>query len=227
MHLAALNTECLLHLFSFLDKESRRSLSLSCRRLREVFLEPGLWTLLRFGSPAELRRDNFVLGAALRHLAVCWHSSRVKVCNVEEWMKSSFQKDLCREHEGLVSSFLERVCHICPNLVSLTLSGCGHITDSDITIVLRSCSRLRRLCLENCSRVTDATLRAAALHGTSLEEVRVDFCRNVSCDGLQALRESRPELVLGAERSAGMIPDTRPEERPHVRKALQKVLLFV
>lgn len=112
MLLTELNTECLLHLFSFLDKESRRSLSLSCRGLREVFLEPGLWTLLRFGSPAELRRDNFVLGAALRHLAICWHSCRVKVCNVEEWMKSSFQKDLCRKHEGLVSSFLARVCHM-------------------------------------------------------------------------------------------------------------------
>ncbi|KAL2093232.1 hypothetical protein ACEWY4_010544 [Coilia grayii] len=166
-------------------------------------------------------------GRALRHLAVCWHSSRVKVCNVEDWMKSSFQRDLCREHESLVSHFLQRVCHTCPNLMSLTLSGCGHITDSDVVGVLRSCSRLRRLRLENCSRVTDALLQAAALHGRSLEEVRVDFCRNVTRSGLQALREGRPDLVLGAERSAGMIPDTRPEDRPQVRRALQKVLLFV
>lgn len=75
--------------------------------------------------------------------------------------------------------------------------------------------------------MTDATLQAAAVHGTCLEEVRMDFCRNVSRAGLQFLQESRPELVLCAERSAEMIPDTRPEDRPHVRKALQKVLLFV
>ncbi|XP_063052246.1 F-box and leucine-rich protein 22 [Engraulis encrasicolus] len=227
MHLTELNTECLLHLLSFLDKDSRRSLSLTCRRLCEAYLEPGLWTLLRFGSPGELRRDNFVLGAALRHLAICWHSSRVKVCNVEDWMKTSFQKDLCREHEGLVSQFLERVCHTCPNLLSLTLSGCGHISDGDVVGVLRSCVRLRQLRLENCSRVTDTLLQAAALHGQSLEEVRVDFCRNVTRSGLQALRERRPDLLLGAERSAGMIPDTRPEDRPQARRALQKVLLFV
>ncbi|XP_028813123.1 F-box and leucine-rich protein 22-like [Denticeps clupeoides] len=112
MQLTELNRECLLHLFSFLDKDSRLSLSLTCHWLRDVFLEPRLWSLLRFRSPGELLRDNFVLGPSLRHLAVCWHSSRVKVCNIEDWMKSSFQKDLCRKHKNVVSAFLARVCHV-------------------------------------------------------------------------------------------------------------------
>ncbi len=112
MHLTELDQECLLHLFSYLDKDSRRSLSLTCVRLRQVFLDPQLWTLLHFRSPCELRRDNYVLGSSLRYLAVCWHSSRVKVCNIEDWMKTTFQKDLCRKHESLVSDFLERVCHM-------------------------------------------------------------------------------------------------------------------
>lgn len=112
MHLTELDQECLLHLFSYLDKDSRRSLSLTCVRLRQVFLDPQLWTLLHFRSPCELRRDNFVLSSSLRYLAVCWHSSRVKVCNIEDWMKTTFQRDLCRKHESLVSDFLERVCHM-------------------------------------------------------------------------------------------------------------------
>ncbi len=113
MQLTQLNCECLLHLFSFLDKDSRRSLSLTCHRLHEVFLDSRLWNLLHFSSPCELKRDNFVLGPSLHYLTVCWHSSRVlQVCNIEDWLKSSFQKDICSKHESLVSTFLARVCHM-------------------------------------------------------------------------------------------------------------------
>ena len=110
MHLIQINHECLLYLFTFLNKDSRKSVSLTCRRLREVFLDPHLWSLLHFSSPCQLRRDNFVLGPSLHYLSVCWHSSRVKVCNIEDWMKSTFQKDICSKHESLVSALLEQVC---------------------------------------------------------------------------------------------------------------------
>ena len=113
MQLTQLNHECLLHLFSFLDKDSRRSLSLACHHLREVFLDPCLWNLLHFSSPCQLRKDNFVLGPSLRCLSVCWYSSRVlQVCNIEDWLKSSFQKDICSKHESLVSTFLAHVCRM-------------------------------------------------------------------------------------------------------------------
>lgn len=112
MHLTQLNRECLLHLFSFLDKDNRRSLSLTCHQLRKVFLDPQLWNLLHFSSPCQLRKDNFVLGPSLRYLTVCWYSSRVQVCNIEDWLKSSFQKDICSNHEGLVSTFLAHVCYM-------------------------------------------------------------------------------------------------------------------
>ncbi|KAG5848784.1 F-box and leucine-rich protein 22 isoform X1 [Anguilla anguilla] len=227
MLITELNRECLLHLFSFLDKDGRRSLSLTCRGLREVFLDPALWPLLRFHAPCELQRNNYVLGPALRHLSVCWHSSRVKVCNIEDWAKTPFQKDICRKHEGVVSAFLARVCKRCPNLLSLTLSGCGHIEDQDVVLVLQSCRRLRSLRLENCVRITDSLLHAVVAHGDSLAAVQVDFCRNVTQSGLQVVRAGRPGVRLSAERSAGMIPDGRPQEKPQpLRRALQKVLLF-
>ncbi|XP_028824228.1 F-box and leucine-rich protein 22-like [Denticeps clupeoides] len=114
----------------------------------------------------------------------------------------------------------------CPNLLSLTLSGCGHVTDHDIVSLLQRCGRLRRLCLENCSRLTDSTLQAVVTHGHGLAEVRLDFCRNVSQAGLQVARERRPELRLSADRSAGMIPDSLPDEKVPIRRAMQKVLLF-
>ncbi|XP_058502147.1 F-box and leucine-rich protein 22 [Solea solea] len=227
MHLTQLNHECLLHLFSFLDKDSRKSLSLTCHGLHEIFLDPCLWDLLHFSSPCQLRRDNFVLGPSLRYLTICWYSSRVlQVCNIEDWLKTSFQKDICSKHERLVSTFLGQVCHTCPTLLELTLSGCGHITDQDVISVLQSCRRLRFLHLENCVRITDRSLEGVAAHGDSLEEVKVDFCRNITKAGLQAVREKRPGLQLSAERSAELIPDSKPEKKVPLRRTLQKVLQF-
>jgi len=106
------------------------------------------------------------------------------------------------------------------------LSGCGHITDQDISAILLSCKRLQRLELENCVRITDTVLQAAMTHGGSLMEMRVDFCRNVTEAGLQAFRDGRPSVRLSAERSAGMIPDSKPDERLQLRRTLQKVLQF-
>ncbi|XP_023666959.1 F-box and leucine-rich protein 22 [Paramormyrops kingsleyae] len=218
MHITQLNRECLLHLFSFLDKDSRLSLSLTCLHLRDVFLEPGLWPLLRFHSPGELNKCNFLLGASLRYLSICWYSSRVKVCNIEDWMKTTFQKDICSRHEGLVSAFLARVCKTCPNLTSLTLAGCGHITDDDVVGVLRSCAALRRLRLENCVRITDTLLHGIVTYGSALRTVQIDFCRNVTQAGLQVVASQRPAIQLSADRSAGMIPDCLPQDSPRDRR---------
>ncbi|CAB1446752.1 unnamed protein product [Pleuronectes platessa] len=226
MHLTQLNHECLLHLFSFLDKDNRRSLSLTCHQLRQIFVDPCLWSLLHFSSPCQLTRDNFVLGPSLRYLSICWFSSRVQVCNIEDWLKSSFQRDICSKHERLVSAFLAHVCYMCPNLLELTLSGCGHITDWDVVTLLQSCRRLRRLHLENCVRITNRSLVGVVDHGDGLEEVKVDFCRNITQAGLQAARDRRPGVQLTAERSADMIPDSKPQEKVLLRRALQKVLLF-
>ncbi|XP_031603276.1 F-box and leucine-rich protein 22 [Oreochromis aureus] len=225
MHLIQLNRECLLHLFSFLDKDSRRSLSLTCHQLREVFLDPCLWNLLHFSSPCQLRKDNFVLGPSLRYLTISWYSSMVlQVCNIEDWLKSSFQKNICSKHESLVSTFLAHVCYMCPNLLSLTMSGCGHITDRDVISVLQCCRKLRYLHLENCVRITDCSLEGVVAHGDNLEEVKVDFCRNITQAGLQHCKEMKPALQLTAEKSADLIPDSKPEERVPIRRTLQKVL---
>ncbi|XP_029379449.1 F-box and leucine-rich protein 22 [Echeneis naucrates] len=228
MQLTQLNRECLLHLCSFLDKDSRRNLSRTCHQLLEVFLDHRLWNLLHFSSPSQLKRDNFVLGPSLRCLTICWYSSRVlQVCNIEDWLKTSFQKDICGKHERLVSTFLAHVCIMCPNLLHLTLSGCGHITDQDLISVLQSCRKLRSLHLENCVRITDCILEEGVVaHGNSLEELKVDFCRNITQVGLQTVRENRPGIQLSAERSADMIPDSKPEEKVPLRRMLQKVLQF-
>jgi len=95
-----------------------------------------------------------------------------------------------------------------------------------VTAVLQSCGKLRCLHLENCVRITDCSLEGAVAHGDRLEEVTVDFCRNITQAGLQAVRKMRPGIQLSAERSADMIPDSKPEERVPLRRALQKVLQF-
>ncbi|XP_010353758.2 F-box and leucine-rich protein 22 isoform X1 [Rhinopithecus roxellana] len=110
MHITQLNRECLLHLFSFLDKDSRKSLARTCSQLHDVFEDPALWSLLHFRSLTELQKDNFLLGPALRSLSICWHSSRVQVCSIEDWLKSAFQRSICSRHERLVNDFLLQVC---------------------------------------------------------------------------------------------------------------------
>ncbi|NWI20528.1 FXL22 protein, partial [Crypturellus soui] len=224
MHITQLNHECLLHLFSFLDKTSRKSLAKTCHQMLEVFQDPLLWSLLNFHSPAELKKDNFLLGPALKYLSICWHSQRVKVCNIEDWMKNTFQKDFCYRHENIVSDFLLEVCNRCPNLLSLTLSGCGHVTDDCISLLLRNCPNLETLKLENCVRITDLTLEAVILHGRALRTLHVDFCRNITRAGLERVREKRPSVTLRAERSANMIPDTQPEKKFMLEKAARKMV---
>ncbi|XP_008567092.1 PREDICTED: F-box and leucine-rich protein 22 [Galeopterus variegatus] len=178
MHITQLNRECLLHLFSFLDKDSRKNLASTCSQLHAVFEDPVLWPLLHFHSLTELKKDNFLLGPALRSLSICWYSSRVQVCSIEDWLKSTFQRSICSRHERLVDDFLLQVCDRCPNLASVTLSGCGHVTDDCLARLLRCCPRLRALRLENCARVSNRTLAAVAAHGRALQTLHVDFCRN-------------------------------------------------
>lgn len=74
--------------------------------------------------------------------------------------------------------------------------------------------------------MTDSVLQAVVNHGDSLTEVRVDFCRNVTQAGLQEVRDKRPEVHLSALHSADMIPDSKPEEKTQIRRALQKFLIF-
>ncbi|XP_066492461.1 F-box and leucine-rich protein 22 [Tiliqua scincoides] len=224
MHITQLNRECLLHIFSFLDKNSRKSLGQTCRQLLRVFQDPLLWPLLYFQSPAELTKGNFVLGPVLRYLSISWHSSRVKVCNIEDWMKSTFQRDICSTHEHIVNDFLLQVCNRCPNLLSLTLSGCGHVTDDYITLLLKSCSYLRTLQLENCVQITDQTLEAVSLYADCLQTLHVDFCRNITQAGLQRIRKKCPSITLKAERSANMIPDKKPGTIWASERALKKLL---
>uniref|UniRef100_A0A8C5LZL8 F-box and leucine rich repeat protein 22 n=1 Tax=Leptobrachium leishanense TaxID=445787 RepID=A0A8C5LZL8_9ANUR len=218
MHITQLNRECLLHLFSFLDKDSRWCLGQTCHSLLDVFQDPSLWPLLNFSSLSELTKKNYILGPALKHLSFCWYSSRVKICNIEDWDKTALQRSMCSRHLNTVSDFLMAVCERCPNLHSLTLSGCAHVADENLIKILSSCSQLKSLKLENCSGMTDGTLAAVPVFAGRLQILHVNFCRNVTQRGLRQLQERRPGLVIQAIRSADMIADRLPE------KVIQRIL---
>ncbi|CAH2273239.1 F-box and leucine-rich 22 [Pelobates cultripes] len=223
MLITQLNRECLLHLFSFLDKDSRLRLSQTCRDLMLVFQDPLLWPLLSFSSLAELTKKNYILGPALKYLSVCWYSSRVKICNIEDWDKTSLQKSMCSQHQNIVSDFLLKVSDRCPNLRSLTLSGCAHVTDEVLIKILSSCPQLRNLKLENCSGMSDRTLAAIPTFAGRLHILHVNFCRNVTQSGLCQVQERCPRLVMQAIRSADMIADRTPE--PILQRIPRKLIL--
>lgn len=124
--------------------------------------------------------------------------------------------------------FSHLTCHHpafrCPNLLSLTLSGCGHVTDDCILQLLKNCPNLKSLKLENCVQITDDTLEAVTLHGASLRTLHVDFCRNVTQAGLERVREKCPSVMLRADRSANMIPDSKPGKKLMLEKASRKLV---
>lgn len=73
-------------------------------------------------------------------------------------------------------------------------------------------------------QITDHTLEAVTLHGASLQTLHVDFCRNVTQAGLERVREKCPSVMLRAERSANMIPDSKPEKKLMLEKASRKLV---
>ncbi|XP_044139283.1 F-box and leucine-rich protein 22 isoform X1 [Bufo gargarizans] len=222
MNITDLNRECLLHLFSFLDKDSRKCLSQTCQ---DVFQEPCLWTFLNFSSPSELRKKNYILGPALKSLSICWYSSRVKICNIEDWVKTTLQKSMCRPHLNTVSDFLQEVCKRCPNLQTLTLSGCAHIGDENLIQVLKHCPHLQSLKLENCSGVTDRTLAKVLLLSRRLQTLHVNFCRNITQKGLSLMQQGCPGIILQADRSADMIADRTPDDIISLPRTSRKIIL--
>lgn len=134
-------------------------------------------------------------------------------------------------HVGSASSviyFSHLTCHHpafrCPNLLSLTLSGCGHVTDDCILQLLKNCPKLRSLKLENCVQISDHTLEAVTLHRASLQTLHVDFCRNITQAGLDRVRAKCPSVMLRADRSANMIPDSKPEKKLMLEKVSRKLV---
>ncbi|XP_063782608.1 F-box and leucine-rich protein 22 [Pseudophryne corroboree] len=225
MNITDLNRECLLHLFSFLDRDSKKYLSQTCHKFMEVFQEPSLWPLLNFTSISELSKKNYVLGPALKSLSICWYSSRVKVCNIEDWVKTALQKSMCSSHLNTVSDFLLQVCKRCPNLRTLTLSGCAHVNDENIIQILKHCSHLQSLKLENCSGVTDRMLVVVPLLSKKLNTLHVNFCRNITQNGLLLLQQGCPGIALQADRSAAMVADRMPDERPFLQRTPRKLVV--
>ncbi|KAM8974031.1 F-box and leucine-rich protein 22 [Pelodytes ibericus] len=210
MHITELNRECLVYLFSFLDKDSRKCLAQTCHDLMAVFQDSSLWPRLYFSSPMELTKKNYILGPALKYLSICWYSSRVKVCNIEDWDKSPLQKSMCSQHQNTVSDFLRGVSERCPNLRTLTLSGCAHVTDETLINILSCCPELRTFKLENCSGMSDRTLAAIPVLAGRLQLLQVNFCRNVTQNRLCQLQQTCPGLSIQAVRSADMIADRIP-----------------
>ncbi|XP_068128694.1 F-box and leucine-rich protein 22 [Hyperolius riggenbachi] len=222
-----LNRECLLHLFSFLDKDSRKCLSQTCHKLMDVFQEPSLWMILKFSSPSELTKKNFVLGPALKSLSICWYSSRVKICNIEDWVKTTLQKSMCSHHRNTVSDFLLQVSKRCSNLRTLTLSGCAHVTDETLIHIMQHCPDLQSLQLENCSGVTDRMLTMVPVLCRRLHTLHVNFCRNITQHGLSQVQDGCSGIALQADRSAEMFTDRLPIESRTIKRTPRRIVWIV
>uniref|UniRef100_A0A2K6KY81 F-box and leucine-rich protein 22 n=1 Tax=Rhinopithecus bieti TaxID=61621 RepID=A0A2K6KY81_RHIBE len=199
MHITQLNRECLLHLFSFLDKDSRKSLARTCSQLHDVFEDPALWSLLHFRSLTELQKDNFLLGPALRSLSICWHSSRVQVCSIEDWLKSAFQRSICSRHERLVNDFLLQVC----DRLSAVPSPRRREAPAPLPRGLRSPLNRNHLGGEDLSTRRLPRARAAARRG--LESLRAERPReNRPAPGvLWGPPSPRPPVVISVKQEEG------------------------
>jgi hypothetical protein len=108
----------------------------------------------------------------------------------------------------------------CPRLTAITLGGYNeHVTDGGMTVLFDSCKQLTRVQLSskllkvtdssgvslaaNCPRLTnakltramtDATIKQLAVSCKQLRELDLHRSCSVSCEALQALLESCPQL---------------------------------
>ncbi|CAM9102873.1 unnamed protein product [Scytosiphon promiscuus] len=80
----------------------------------------------------------------------------------------------------------------CPMLRSVDLTACFYIRDVSIEALLSRCSRVERLSLRNCRKLTDLALNHIVRYGKNLAAVDIGGCFNVTASGVDALCAVHP-----------------------------------
>ena len=98
----------------------------------------------------------------------------------------------------------------CPGLVELDLEGCSEISDAAIVALVNdTSSALRKLRLQDCNRLTDASVEAIARGCPRLRILLLSGCHRITSKSLSALNEAGlplREVSFGAEQEAGGVP---------------------
>ena len=104
--------------------------------------------------------------------------------------------DQCAGHEEILL-----VANNCPKLCELILAGCGDypasLTDASITVLAEKCASLTRLVISD-PGITDASLEALAKHCKKLTFLCMDFCTNITKNGVAALQKQLPNLAIAS-----------------------------
>jgi F-box/leucine-rich repeat protein 2/20 len=95
--------------------------------------------------------------------------------------------------------FFKRLSVEGPNLRLLDLSGCFRISDEGLSHVLKACSELTEISLENCRKLTDASLVALADHTKKLKAFNVGGNFNMTLDGIHILLDTHENHAKFAE----------------------------
>lgn len=86
---------------------------------------------------------------------------------------------------------------------------------------LRNCSHIRRIILDNCKYLDDEALTKLGYVDKTLEELKINRCRNISKDGLMDIVKSVPHLKrLELGRDMPLIEDIDTSLVPELKKYL-------
>ena len=104
-------------------------------------------------------------------------------------MLDAYCTSISLKNSKITSDYVMKVSFQCIHLESLILDGCLQVDDISIQTVLQNCKRMQNLSINNCRKVTDATLvsyKRAIEQGYHIKSLCVGGNFNITTAGLES-----------------------------------------
>lgn len=179
-----LNNDCLMHIFSFLNKRERIGIERVCKRWQTVGLD--MWTCQKHLDFASL----FPLASGF------FRNMPILIAFLKRCGANLQSLDISHKAHHLNGPVLRTVATYCTNLQCLNLAGLP-VTSSGLRILSAVSYKLRVLNLDGCSGAFDKDLHNVFLHSPHLESVTLSHNSVLTGKCLSGLaRAPLKELVM-------------------------------
>jgi len=135
--------------------------------------------------------------------------SHILTISVSNWLKENTQVtdaikvilDKCQNLKTInfdylvhrVDEIVEHIACNLPDLINLYLNNCYPVTDKGLN-ALKECSKLKKLSLFRCHKISDSSLEILAIKCKDLETLDITLCRNITDLGIKKISQSCSQL---------------------------------
>ncbi|KAK7099182.1 uncharacterized protein [Littorina saxatilis] len=189
--------ELWLHVFSFLPQLDLFHVTLSCKQLHCIALDPNLWK--RVTVRKKPMSNEWLSEIAKRHpvsmAMIQCHGDNVSENTLRDFFKEIAPKveelnfSRCSKGKLIGDEILLHASTHCRHLTHVDASWC-HVTDVGLTALAGCCHRLESLCLNGCQQISDESLKAVVeKHGASLRVLELFGCFSLTPISFRHLAE--------------------------------------